>query len=273
MKKLAATLTISLCLLSVACSKVPSDVIKPHAMARLLADVHTGESIVELERTRYYTDSMKQVMKQSVLRRHGVTSEQFDSSLAWYGRNIKEYMEVYDETIEILEHRLIETGNRVAAENALSIAGDSVDVWPNPRYITINDRTPSKILTFNFARDPNWERGDNYTWRVKLFNAPQDSRWTIGAQYADGTMEYVSSTAGGDGWKEIKFQTDSMLDPVRIFGYFDGNNRPGSDLRLDSIEMVRKRVSPNLYQRPYANTKRHFYPAVELETLTDSVAH
>lgn len=130
-RKLKVAAALAVLALS-ACSKVPSGVIAPEEMAQLLADIHTGESVIDMNRMEFSSDSAKQAYKQSVYARHGVTAEQVDSSFGWYGRNISQYMEVYDRTIEILDRRLIETGNRIAADAALSIAGDSVDVWPNP---------------------------------------------------------------------------------------------------------------------------------------------
>ena len=252
MKKLLSISCAALVLAS-ACSKVPSDVIQPEEMALLMADVHTAEAVVDMNRMSYPSDSARQAMKQSVYARHGVSSEQVDSSFAWYGRNITYYMDVYDRTIEILEHRLIETGNRVAVEAALSIAGDSVDVWPYPRYFALSDRMPSKTLTFNFSRDPNWERGDSYTWRAKMFNNQEKSDWGIVVEYADGSVEFSSQEiSGGDGWKEFVFHTDSLRDATRVYGYLNAANRKGSSIHIDSIGIVRKRVDPERYNRRYS---------------------
>ena len=171
-RKLKVAAALAVLALS-ACSKVPSGVIAPEEMAQLLADIHTGESVIDMNRMEFSSDSAKQAYKQSVYARHGVTAEQVDSSFGWYGRNISQYMEVYDRTIEILDRRLIETGNRIAADAALSIAGDSVDVWPNPRFITFNSHMPSRFATFSFAADENWEPGDSYTWRAKFFRSEE----------------------------------------------------------------------------------------------------
>ncbi len=267
MKSLIKILLISTVLLT-ACKKVPSDVIQPSAMARLMADIHTAEAVVEMNRSSYYTDSLKQTMRQSVYLRHGVTSEQVDSSTAWYGRNIKYYMEVYDKTIAILEQRLLETGNRIAADNALSIAGDSVDVWPNPRFISIHDRLPSSIMTFSFGRDHNWQKGDNYTWRAKVSNPGERMEWMLGAEYSDGSVEWHYETPDGDGWKYINLQTDSLRHPTRLFGYLSALNRPGTELRLDSMELVRKRLNRDTYRRTYTTDFAGFYPPVEINDST-----
>ncbi|MDE6612241.1 MAG: DUF4296 domain-containing protein [Muribaculaceae bacterium] len=262
-------------LAAVSCSKTPKGIIPPEQMAQLMADIHTGEAVIELNRGEYRTDSMKQALKQSVYARHGVDAATVDSSYLWYGRNINSYLEVYDRTIEILEHRLIESGNRVAAEAALSVAGDSVDVWPYPRYVAVNDRMPSKTLAFSFARDENWKRGDMYVWRVKAINNPSNSRWSIVAEYSDGDVDYLSQEFSGDGWKEIVLYTDSLRDATRVYGHLLGANPHGTSLRFDSIEMVRKRVDPSAYGRRYSVRRLHgLLPAVEIEpdeAATDSV--
>lgn len=266
MKKLFGILTATMLL--AACSHVPRHVIQPEAMSQLMADVHTAEAVIDMHRGYYARDSVKQALKQSVYARHNVSAEQVDSSLAWYGRNITRYMDVYDRTIEILEQRLIESGNRVAAEAALSIAGDSVDVWPYARFLAINDRVPTHTVTFAYGRDENWERGDMYVWRAKFFNGGSDnaSRWTIAAEYADGTVEYITQAVGGDGWRELAFYTDSLRDATHLYGLLEAANRPGTTLALDSIEMVRKRVDRENYSRRYSIRKLHgALPAQPLE--------
>lgn len=243
---------IALALLASSCSKVPSGVLGKEDMAQLMADVHTGESVIEMNRSEYNTDSLKQVFKQSVYARHGVDAATVDSSLAWYGRHIEQYIEVYDRTIEILERRLIESGNRVAAEAAMSVAGDSVDVWPYARFIMINDRMPSKTVVFDAGRDENWERGDIYTWRAKMIGNGNTSRAQLVAEYSDGSIDFISQPLSGDGWKEITLSTDTTLEANRIYGFLEGDNPHGASLRIDSIELVRKRLDESIYTRRYS---------------------
>ena len=273
MKKLLSGVVVAL--VTASCSKVPSSVIQPEEMAQLMADVHTGEAMAEMNRANYPNDSTKQALKQSIYLRHGVTAQQVDSSFAWYGRNITFYMDVYDRTIEILDRRLIETGNRIAAEAALSIAGDSVDVWPNARFLTFNDLMPSRTATFSFSNDENWERGDCYTWRAKFFNNTETLRFTIVAEYTDGTVDMASKSFSGEGWNELVFSSDSTRTANRIFGFIDGLSRPGTMLRADSMEMIRKRVNhENPVGRYNIHTFHNLADTVELKNAaqTDSVA-
>lgn len=254
------------------CHGVPSDVIQPEDMAQLMADVHTGEAVVDMNRREYETDSSRQAFKQSVYMRHGVTSEQVDSSLAWYGRNITRYIEVYDRTIEILEHRLTEMGNRVAAEAAMSVSGDSVDVWPNPRHLAITALSPTNILTFDFGQDENWQQGDSYTFRAKFFNNGPQSEWQLAAEYTDGSVETIYSGFGGDGWRELLLISDSLRTMQRIRGYLKADLPPAGPVRLDSISLVRKRLDPTHYARYRQRTVARYNLENDTITLeTDSV--
>ncbi len=250
MKRCSVISVLSLAALACGCSKVPKEVIPPEEMAQLMADVYTGEAYIDMNRGSFYNDSTRQVVQQSVYAKYGVTPEQVDSSFGWYGRNIDKYMDVYDRTIEILEHRLIETGNRIAAENALSIAGDSVDVWPNPRFMTFNAKLPSPVATFSFASDDNWERGDSYTWRAKFFNNNGLSRWSIVAEYDDGEVQFATKNISTDGWSEIVLSTDSTRSVQRLYGYLTASYPDGSSMRIDSMSMVRKRINPHNYFLP-----------------------
>lgn len=248
--RIAGAVAVAVMALTAACGGTPDGVLGREDMAMLMADIHTGEGVVDMNREEYITDSAKQVLRMAIYARHGVTPAEFDSSMAWYGRNLDEYMEMYDRTIEILEQRLAETGNRVAAE-AMSIAGDSVDVWAYSRYLTFSDLSPSRFVTFGLATDENWERGDSYTWRGKFFNNGNDGYWTIVAEYTDGSMESVRNPLRADGWQEIKFVTDSSRTARRVYGMLYGVGRDATTLRIDSIELVRKRLNRETYGSRY----------------------
>ena len=63
----------------IGCKSTPNEVLPQEDMAQLLADIHIGESIVDGERTKYYNDSLKKTVKQSILVKHRVTQSQLDT--------------------------------------------------------------------------------------------------------------------------------------------------------------------------------------------------
>lgn len=258
-----------LLLVTVSCSKIPSYVIDKDEMAAVLADIHVGESVVDLNRKDYMGDSLRMLMKQSILDRHGVTPEDFDTSMWWYSHNITQYIELYDKTIEILERRIADTGNRIAAEN-VSLAGDSVDVWSTARTLSFGRRAPSQYITFSLSSDDNWERGDYYTWRGKFFNNSETSTWVLAAEYTDGSSEFISSEFSGDGWHELSFVADSTRTASKIYGYLHGISRGESTMRVDSLMLVRNRLTTERYRKHYNQTRIKPLNTVE-EQDTDSI--
>lgn len=126
-----------------ACNSTPDGVIPDDEMAELMADIHTAESVVDTERRVFATDSMRRLLKQSVIARYGYTMADFDSSLSYYGRNIDLYAKLYEDVITILDERIAEAESRSATDIAggrqgstsdldFSVDGDSVDVWALP---------------------------------------------------------------------------------------------------------------------------------------------
>ena len=95
---------IALC--SISCSKLPDNVLNKKDMTSLLVDIHKGESVVELQRGYFPSDSMIKMVKQSILQKHGVSQAQLDTSFVWYGNHIEDYIEIYDEVIANLEEDL-----------------------------------------------------------------------------------------------------------------------------------------------------------------------
>ncbi len=259
-------------LLAASCSKVPGYVISPDEMASLIADIHIGEAVIDLNRADYRTDSSKLVMLQSVLERHGVTKQQLDTSFDWYGHNITYYMEVYDKTIELLERRIAETGNRIAAEN-ISFAGDSVDIWGRSPFLAVNRLSPSNFVTFAISEDENWEKGDSYTWRAKFTNNAGSSVWGITADYADGSKDMLTEDLMGDGWRELRFIGDSAKTATRIYGYIMIDPRGATTVWADSLMLIRNRLSPDNYNQHYRQrqiTPKNLIKVDEAER-TDSI--
>ena len=247
----------SLTLLGVAgaCDRTPDYVLKKKQMVDLLTDIHKAEGVVDLNRTRYGSDSMRKVMKQSVLLRHGVTQEQFDTSMVWYGHNIEKYIEVYDDVIARLESEVAEVdADQGGARVDMAVVGDSADAWPESRMHRYFYGQPDAMVRFNLRRDENWETGDIYTWRFYKSNMQSPLYYAIAAQYTDGTSDYMTGTTTGQGWSEIVMQIDTARTAQNVYGFATVSPAPGEAAYIDSIALVRTRFSPDHYDRASVRT-------------------
>lgn len=243
-----------LTLLVVACNDVPSDIIQPEPMAALLADMHKAECVVEANSGAFPTDSTKRALRQSVFARHGVTSEQVDSSMKWYGYHMEKYVEVYDRTLEMLNNELAKAeqiaGSSLAGASSGSMAmeGDSVDVWMGVRTRRFAPNLPGDVITFTLSGDPNWENGDVYRMKAKLLSNHHNARFTMAVNYTDGTVDYMSTPFIGDGWHEMRFALDSAKVARDISGVLHYPVRKADVAFIDSISLTRTRWNPTARQ-------------------------
>jgi hypothetical protein len=246
---------IVLLAVAVACDRTPDYVLKKSEMVDLLVDIHKAEGVIELNRAQYGSDSMRKVMKQSVLLRHGVTQEQFDTSLVWYGHNIEKYIEVYDDVIERLEKESSEIEVSEGAERVnVAVVGDSADAWPNAHMYRFFYGQPNSMLRFNLRRDENWEEGDKYTWRFYLSRIQTPLYYSLAAQYSDGTTDYMSGLSTSQGWNEFVLQLDSARVAQNVFGYISMMPMRTEVAYLDSITLVRTRFDSDRYVRGIVKT-------------------
>lgn len=234
------------------CNRVPDNIIQPDEMADLLADIHTAESVVEMNYGSYATEDSRRALKQAILDKHGITQADLDTSFMWYGGHLDKYMAVYDNTTEILQSRLDKNQALEAEQASLSVSGDSVDVWSQPRRYVCSVRSATKYLTFKLSADKNWSKGDSYTWRAKFFNNKSTVRWGIVAEYDDGTTEVLNDQFSSTGWQQVTFYTDSTRTAKAVRGYLEIDPRSNTTaMYLDSVQLVRNRLNSQRYSQRY----------------------
>lgn len=233
------------------CSGVPDGVLDKEEMARLVADIHIGEGVVESNPSAFPNDSTKRALRQSIYARHGLTSDQADASFRWYGYNMEKYVEVYDRALEMLDEdmqfaqeQLGSSSPGAATTGYLALEGDSVDVWNDIRFRPFSPTLPSNLISFNLKSDPNWEKGDIYTFRSKMQGNSRTARLIVGINYADGTFDAYSRNVIGDGWHELRFALDSVKNAREVYGAFHYEAPEGEVAYIDSISLTRTRWRP-----------------------------
>lgn len=235
-----------------ACDSTPDYVIPPKKMAQLMADVHVGEAVIESNSREYGNDSLKKVMKQSIYMKHGVTSEQVDTSMYWYGHNIDKYMEVYDNTIKILEKR-ISDAERLGVKAKLAVSfsadGDSVNLWQGVKNRRFTTDMASDFITFHHTTDRNWDRGDRFRLNAKMIDTRSPMTMNMAVEYNDGTTEYTSATFSGDGMRHLDLVLDSAKSALSVYGSLRYHPVDDEVAYLDSISLVRTHNKDNNKQQ------------------------
>lgn len=156
--------------LSVACSeKHRGGMLSPAKLEAVLYDYHLAQVIVsDLPSSQRYK---KDLYFNYVYDKHGVTAAEVDSSLVYYARYPEGLSEIYANLSKRIENELLRMENEdkpIKAREAISVVGDSVDLWYDTRLLQLSSSPlANSRYTFIIPIDTNFKAGDHLTWSGK----------------------------------------------------------------------------------------------------------
>ena len=265
----------------VSCDKTPRGVMSVDDMADLIADLQIAEAYIESHRSEFPDDSSKLVLKQSIFKKYGITSEDYDSSLVWYAHNMEDYVKAQDKAIGKLQKRLDKLAKKNGqdgpgdADRGLSgepthdavprggaagpFAGrhgqltrndadsDTTDLWQGQRCYLLTQGAGRGFIKFDVTPGSSRQPGDRYELAYKLCRGDNEFKVSLNVDYVDGVTSQIARTTYGDGWVTIDVQSDTTRRVRRIYGYVSYNIKPGHIAYVDSLMLVRTRKSDRNY--------------------------
>jgi hypothetical protein len=109
----------------------PHGVLSNREMRNVLYDLHRADGAIQVAGYNYSHDQEVVGYYKNVLDRHGITQEQFDSSLVWYTDNPQIFNKIYPKVIERLEADFeVEKQIREANREKKLIKKDASDASP-----------------------------------------------------------------------------------------------------------------------------------------------
>lgn len=163
MKKICAFFSILICLLLgvVSCKpSLPGDVLSKGKMADILYDYHVALSMAH---TADGGDTGQSITyREAVLRKHDVTSAEFDSSMVYYMRHTELLEDVYKELGDRLNNEIVALGGNADASqfDNLSATGDTANVWNLAPAMVLSATKPFNAVSFDIPVDTAFHKGD-----------------------------------------------------------------------------------------------------------------
>lgn len=208
------------------CNKRPEEVLNENEMVSLLTDLQLAEAYLN---TTGPNKIDREGLMLSVLEKHGVTRAQFDSTTAYYGRNLDEYMDLYTKVERNIQKRDVNKRN-----NETLLSAD--DIWPYNRFSYISGNQLTDGITFSFPAD-KLEKGNSLVWSGRMTSS-NSLALTFGVEYENGTTSIHKTNSSGEGNFTIDLQTDTAKTPKRIFGTLKVS-QVSMPVWLDSLRMVK----------------------------------
>lgn len=232
MKRFSPAISVFLlmALLLFGCVKRPKGVLSDDEMAPVVADLELAEAYMQTNGGK--TDVTKDALMAYVLEKHGVSRADFDTTMAWYGRNVDDYRKLYKNVDRIL----MKERKRLAGASGGAEDMNANDIWAYRRFAVISQKGESDALTFSIPTS-RLEKGDRIVWKFRIRNLAE-ARALLGVEYSDGTNSFMSRKVNPSRSTEMTFQTDSSLQVKRIYGNLHFPESRDLPVWLDSISLT-----------------------------------
>ena len=212
-------------LLSACKPQVPSKYLQPDDMEDLMYDYYLSQGISNSQpRT---TDYDRRYNMQAVLKKYGLTNEEFDSTLVYYYNHMELMDAIYSNIQKRLGDEALELGaseGEVERFTIQSVSGDTTDVWEGKRQLMLLPIPPYHIVQFSQKADTSFYKGDSF---LLTFG----SRFLVQSGSRNATV-YLAVT----------YENDSVVSattPINVSG--------GSTLRINACDQKAKQLDGYIY--------------------------
>lgn len=250
-------IAVALLFAGASCIRRPEGVASDRKMASVLADIELSRAVIQSTLSSA-DDSRSEAMLAYILESHGLTRAEYDSTMAWYGRNTDAYYELCDLADKELEKK------RRKMERASDVSVEQSDLWPYSRMIRFSTRSESDGLTFSVPAN-GLDKGGRIRFKMR-FNNTASGNATLGVEYADGSMQYVVRRMTEMPRVELTLQTDSGRVVSRISGDIRFNDLERKTVWADSVSLAALPFDSTSYymitrQKEYSRPSRRKKPS------------
>ena len=194
------------------CSDRPKEILPENDMVELMADLELAEAYIRSAGPEL-SDNDRKSIPEAVMAAHGVSKAQLDTTLAYYGRNADEYMELFDKVDKHIAER-----RRKIDGNVPDTGGNADNIWPYPSMIRFASVNATDGLVFSIPSD-GISGGERLEWKLRT-SSPLDAEGIFGVDYSDGTSSFIKRHFGGSRGVSLTLQTDTGRTPKRIYGVY-----------------------------------------------------
>ena len=231
---------------------VPSEYIQPDDMEDLIYDYHIAQGIASQDFNN--AEYQKRLTFELVLKEHGYTQAEFDSSLVYYYTRADRFQEIYKSVEERLNKEAEKYGGAISTVQTFasaSLNGDTADVWTGKRALMLLNDRPYHLYQFSQKADTTFHAGDSFmmslTTNWLMQNGNRQAVAYLAITYANDSTTKQYNTISGSGITTLRIPY--CKEKVKeIKGFVMCGMRPAKDdvnnlcmLFIDNVQLYRFR--------------------------------
>ena len=213
------TLIAGLALMTSCGKQIPSDIIQPDMMEKVLYDYHLSLSMAQSSK-----NVEKEAQKNYIFQKHNISEAEFDSSMVWYTRESKELMAIYENLNKRFRReynhieRLLES--RGDANEQSFTSGDTVNIWKRGDIHWFNTAPLYRLLAFEIKADTTFHPKDAFLWSMDChFFTEGKVVMGLNVKFENDSVIGTTKTIRTSGTHEIYLHTDSAYQIKTLNGF------------------------------------------------------
>lgn len=229
-KTLAHILSALLCIVLMHGCKpsVSGDYIQPGDMEDLLYDYQLAQAMGSQpdDGGQMPTDVDRNVYKMAVLRKHGITQQQFDASLQYYFRHTDELHKIYEHLADRLTREANTLGANAADFSQYGVAqqGDTANVWNKAPAFIISPDEGLNRLSFAIKADTAFHKGDklmlNFDSKYIVQDGSREAIAVLMVKYANDSITAQNTRITSTSHYSLTIPNNGRLAIKEVRGYF-----------------------------------------------------
>lgn len=159
-----AALSLAMALAMASCKpSAPGDVISAGEMSDILYDYHIALAMGR--QPDQGQENLSIAYREAVLKKYGVTSAEFDSSMVYYMRHTEQLHAIYEDLSDRLSREAVALGGSADEQSrygSLTSKGDTTNVWNAAPSMVFSPEKPFNNHCFELKVDSTYHKGDRF---------------------------------------------------------------------------------------------------------------
>lgn len=208
---------------------LPSGVLSESKMEQILYDYHMAQALAEVTRfdSHQSLDVHRYELQESVLRKHGITQAEFDSSMVYYCSDMERLNTIYNHVSQRLDREVEALDITLGSSDTyagLSADGDTANVWSGRQVFSVRNRIGENLQSWRISCDSTWMEGDDLLWRFNptcfMREGFQNLYVTLVVEYTNDSIRANTLQCTNRTITEIRIDNSEGWKPKVVNGFF-----------------------------------------------------
>ena len=242
-----------ICMTCIGCKPgVPKDVIQPDEMEDILYDYYLSREMAQKPSGEGNSSYLRTLYYKAVLKKHGVTEAEFDSSLVYYYGHADDFAKIYsrvsDRMQEYGKSLGVNTNGMGGTLTQYSATGDTANIWRGATSVMLLPVAPYNRFDFEIKADTSFHKGDSFmlTFMTNYLyqQGTKDATAYVDVKYSNDSIASFSTQISVSGQSQLRVMENRNHDikNIRGFIYLNRGNDESETVKLmfiDNIQFVR----------------------------------